>query len=105
MCHPFFLTVNNISQTLAQTARHLLLLLSSISMSAGAGCHSELQRRSALAVLALESICRWAKQKLEPCHEHPAAGHLPSFDVWGLGLGGWGLLLSTGAYKHRKGHM
>lgn len=106
MCHPSFLTVNNISQTAAQTARHLLLLLSSINMSSGAGCgcHYKLQRSSALAILALGSICWLVEQKLEPCHEHPA-GHLHSFDVWGLGSGGWGLVLSTGAHQHRKGHI
>lgn len=101
MCPPSFLTVNNISQTAAQTARHLLLLLSSINMSSGAGCHYKLQRSSALAILALGSICWLVEQKLEPCHEHPA-GHLHSFDVWGLRFGGWGLVLATGAHRHRR---
>lgn len=40
----------------------------------------------ALAFLALGSICRLVEQELEPGQEHPA-GHLYSFDVWGLGLG------------------
>lgn len=55
-------------------------------MSSGAGCHYKLQRSSALAFLALGSICRLVEQELEPGQEHPA-GHLHSFGVWGLGLG------------------
>lgn len=89
MCHSSFFTVNNISQTPAQTARHLLPLLGSISMSTGAGCHYELQRSPALAILDLESICRLLGQKLDPCHGTPSRPP-PQFLVagverWGMG--------------------
>lgn len=89
MCHSSFLTVNNISQTPAQTARHLLPLLGSISMSTGAGCHYELQRSPALAILDPESICRLLGQKLDPCCGTPSRPP-PQFLVagverWGMG--------------------